>query len=357
MEKLNLNNPNKEITINHFLKEVKSFGLNLICKWRLFLAFILVGSGLGFLYAYLKPVKYLSKITFVVEESKAGGGGIAALAGQFGFDIGGMGGNGFFSGDNVLFFLSSEVLCRETLMTSYDEKSKILLIDKYAEVMGFKKKWLRNSNIGNVDFSKYTLTKLPRKEDSLLQVIIREEILKKDFAVSKPDKKTSFVTVSASMRDEMLSKLFSERLVNIATQKYITSKTKVKVANIEILQRRADSLSSLLNNKTYIAAATQQVLVDANPAIRTAPINSEISSREKGMIATIFGEVVKNLEISKTILSQETPVIEIVDVSSFPLKDDKIGFVKASLLAGFLSFLFFIAFLFISNWLKIQLKK
>ncbi len=37
------------------------------------------------------------------------------------------------------------------------------------------------------------------------------------------------------------------------------------------------------------------------------------------MAATIFAEVVKNLEMSKTILNQETPVIQMVDQSSLPL--------------------------------------
>jgi hypothetical protein len=64
-----------------------------------------------------------------------------------------------------------------------------------------------------------------------------------------------------------------------------------------MLQNRADSLGRMLNIKTYIAASSQQSLIDANPAIRTAPIGAEISTREKTMIGTIFAEVVKKILI------------------------------------------------------------
>lgn len=152
------------------------------------------------------------------------------------------------------------------------------------------------------------------------------------------------------MQDELLSKLFSERLVQIATDRYVESKTKTKALNVAKLQRKADSLSALLNDKTYTAAASQQSLVDVNPALRTAPIAAEISSREKSMAATIFGEVVKNLEISKTMLSQETPVIQVVDRSSFPLEQERVGKLTSLILGGFLTGFLVVLFLVLRRW-------
>ena len=43
------------------------------------------------------------------------------------------------------------------------------------------------------------------------------------------------------------------------------------------------------------------------------------------MIATIFAEVVKNLELAKVLLNQETPTVELVDVSTLPLKEEKVN--------------------------------
>jgi hypothetical protein len=274
----------RELTLRELiLKIVNGFSF-LLSKLRSIFLVGFIGALFGFLYALLTPVHYVSKLTFVVEENKSGVGGLSALAGQFGFDIGGSGGGGVFAGDNILLFLKSEALCRQTLLTPYDVDGKRTLADRYAEVRRFKKKWEKDEEVGVINFANYVNKELPRLEDSLLQIIIRKNILKTDLIISKPDKKSSFIQVAVVTRDEKLSALFSQRLVEIATYKYVESKLKVKQANVNMLQRRADSLSAILSEKTYNAASSQQVLVDINPALKTAATISEISTREKSMI-------------------------------------------------------------------------
>jgi hypothetical protein len=348
-------NKPEEITIGQLISKLMAVWKYLISNWlRIFLVGTL-GAVLGFVYAFLTPIKYVSRLTFVVEESKGAGGGLSALAGQFGFDLGGGGGGGVFAGDNILLFLRSERLCRETLLTPYDDYGKVTLADRYAEVRKFKKAWSRSDEIGDINFAKYANVPMPRLEDSLLQFIIRKNLLMTDLSVAKPDKKASFIQVAVSTRDEKLSALFSQRLVSIATTRYVESKTKLKAANVALLQRRADSLAALLNDKTLRAASSQQVLVDVNPALKTAPIVAEISTREKSMIGTIFAEVVKNLEIAKSILSQETPAIQLVDQSTFPLERVKASKLKALLLWGILFGMVYVFYLLASKWIKTQL--
>jgi len=349
-----LQNSSDEISIKELIQKMKSLWKFLFSKWLVISLFGILGAAIGFGYAFLQPIKYTSKLSFVVEDGKSGGGGLASLAGQFGFDLGGGGGGGVFSGDNILLFLKSEGLVRETLLTSYDELGKITLADRYAEVAKLKEGWEKNPKVGVVEFSPFVAKVMPRKEDSLMQTLV-SSVIKTDLSVAKPDKKASFVEVKVVTLDEMFSKLFAERLVKIATDRYIESKTKTKALNIAKLQYKADSLAALLNNKTYAAAASQQSLVDANPALRTAPIASEITSREKTMAATIFAEVVKNLEISKTILNQETPVIQMVDQSTFPLPKERVGKLKSLILGGLLAGFFIILYLLAQKWLRTQL--
>lgn len=347
-------NSQKVITFGEFSQKVKSHFRFLSSKWKWILLFMLFGSIFGFLISILTPVRYVSKVTFVVEESKSIGGGLSAIAGQFGFDLGGGGGGGVFSGENLLLFLKSETLCRQTLLSYYDDKKTVTLADRYAEVMRFKAKWEKSSKIGNVSFAQYVNKKMPRKEDSLLQLIIKKNILLKDLSVSKPDKKASFIQVAISTRDEKLSALFVERLVEIATSKYIESKLKLKINNVAMLQKRADSLSAILNNKTYDAASSQQSLVDLNPALKKATITAEISTREKSLLVTIFAEVVKNLEIAKTFLSQETPSIEIVDRSTLPLEQIKVNAVKSIIQWGIIFVVLSLLFFSFKSWLTFR---
>jgi hypothetical protein len=313
----------------------------------------ILGALIGFIYAYITPLNYLSKVVFVVQENRSSGSSVSSLVGQFGLDISGGGGGDVFAGDNILLFLKSESLCRETMLSSYDDNNSVTLADKYAECYGFTKKWSKQKSIGYVSFSNLKDGIIPRLEDSLLQVIVNKHFLKFNFNVSKPDRKASFIQIAVTTRNEKLSYLISKRLVEIATQKYIDSKIRLKLVNVTILQKRADSLAALLNDKITKVSASQQNLIDVNPAIKAVAIPTEISTRDKSMIATIFAEVVKNLEIAKTILSQETPSIQIVDKSTFPLEKIQPSKVSYMLIWGFVFVFFYLFYIIALKWIKI----
>jgi hypothetical protein len=339
-----------EISLKELIQKVQSIFSFLLKKWYLIFIAATLCSALGILSAWIKPIKYTAGLTFVAEESKSSMSGLASLAGQFGVDIGGSSGSGVFTGENILMFLKSETLIRETLFTPYSESGTETLADKYAEVYKYKKAWAKNPKIGNIDFSKYVDKNLPRKEDSLLQVLIAD--VSKEYTVDRNNKKATFIEVTTTTRDEAFSKLFTERIVKTGTEWYIQTKTKVKAANVALLQKRADSLGALLNANTYSAAAAQQPLVDVNPALRTAPVGAEIATRNKLMLSTIFGEVVKNLEMAKFALSQETPVIQVVDRPYYPLVRVKESKLKGLLIGGFLGAFLAIAYLLANKWWK-----
>ncbi len=337
-----------EISLKELIEKLVSIWKYLLSKWLIIGMLGAMGAGIGFFMAWSKPVKYTARISFVAEEGKSSVGGLASLAGQFGFDLGGGSGGGIFAGENLLIFLKSEGLIRETLLTQFDSSSTATLADKYAEVNEYKKRWLENKEIGVIDFSAFKEGNFPRKQDSLLQSLVGA--IAKELAVARTDKKATFVEVKTTTRDELLSKVFTERLVQTGTERYIQSKIKIKAANVALLQKRADSLGALLNRNTYSAAAAQQQLVDINPALRTAPVLAEISTRDKMMIATIFAEVIKNLELAKFTLQQETPVIQVVDKTYLPLKKEKQSKLKGLLLGGILAGFLAIGYLLASRW-------
>jgi hypothetical protein len=334
-----------EISLKELIEKLVSIWKYLLSKWLIIGMLGVMGAGIGFFIAWSKPAKYTARISFVAEEGKSSAGGLASLAGQFGFDLGG---GSIFAGENLLIFLKSEGLIRETLLTRFDSSSTATLADKYAEINEYKKGWLENKEIGAIDFSAFKEGNFPRKQDSLLQSLVGA--IAKELAVARTEKKATFVEVKTTTRDELLSKVFTERLVQTGTERYIQSKIKIKAANVALLQKRADSLGALLNRNTYSAAAAQQQLVDINPALRTAPVAAEISTRDKMMIATIFAEVIKNLEFAKFTLQQETPVIQVVDKTYLPLKKEKGSKLKGLLLGGILAGFLAIGYLLASRW-------
>ena len=299
-------------------------------KWRLLALAAVLGALLGLGYYFLKPVIYTAHITFVVEESKSAGGGgslMSALAGQFGVDIGGLSGtSGVLAGDNVLQLLKSRSLIKKTLLTPFtnsvnDKGAARSLADEYARVYGLDKKWLNSRKVGRAIAFKPGVLSLPRTEDSLLQSIVKK-ILEKELVIAKPDKKLGFFEMSTSMRSEQLSALFCTRLLKTTTDFYIDTKTRRLVTNVQRLQVKADSLLYALNKKTYSSADANRMLLDINPVYAAPAVNAEMSARDKIIQGTIYADIVKNLEISKTSLIQETPTVQVVDEPEFPLPDN-----------------------------------
>ncbi|SJZ73894.1 hypothetical protein [Sediminibacterium ginsengisoli] len=309
----------------------------------LFLAGIL-GAVLGVAYYFWKPVTYTARISFVVEDTKASGSGLmSALAGQFGLDLGNItGGSGILSGDNILELLKSRSLIKKTLLTPADSTSSRSLADVYADSYGWKKKWEQNSKVNKLVQFPPGKESYGRIEDSLLQRIVKN-ILEKELSVVKIDRKLSFIEMQSTMRDEQLSISFCQRLLKTATDFYIETKTRRLTKNIQRLQAKADSLERSLNKKTYSAADASRLLLDANPAYAAPEVTAEISSRDKYVQSTIYGEIIKNLEINKTAQIQETPTIQVVDNAEIPLKKNKTSALAAVgggfFLAVFITFL------------------
>ncbi len=308
-------------------------------KQKILILVAVVGAFLGLSYSYLKPVRYKSEITFIVEEGKgmSGGGALSSLGGSLGIDIASItgAGNTVLSGDNVLALLKSNNFMSICLKSPYGADSNYSLADKYADVYKLRTSWEGNSKIGRlVYFAKPD--KDLRLQDSLLKVIIKR-IEEKELGVDKPDKKLGFFKVNINTKDELLSKLITERILKIATDFYVKAKTSRLQKNVDRLQKRTDSISFILNKRTYSATEDARMLLNVNPADINAPVYSEISQRDKMVLSTIYAELMKNLEVSKASLIQETPTVQIVDSPVFPLEREEVKWYTGLLMGIILS--------------------
>lgn len=326
----------EEISLKELIQKIGEWWSYLKLQWLKIALVGFIGGCIGFVYAWLLPVTYTAKMTFVVEDGKSSGGGLAglaSLAGQFGVDVGGSSGSGLLSGDNILLYFKSESLAREVLLSLYKDGSKETVADVYAETQKLKEDWKKNEKIGQINFPLRTEnTVYTRLQDSLIQVMTAV-INKESFNVAKTDKKAGFIEVSATMRNEELAKLYCEQIVKRAVERYVITKTKRQKATVDNLQARVDSIAGLLGRKTASGAAlqTSSTTMDINPLYRTGTaVAVETTLRDKTMLATIFVEVTKNLEMAKFTLSQETPVIQVVDNPFFPLKKNKTSRLKTA---------------------------
>jgi len=313
-------------------------------NFKIVLLVVCVGAALGLAYSIFKPVRYNAEITFSVEDSKSIGGGLlSSLGGSIGMDIGSLtgSGNGVLSGDNVLSLLKSKSMMAECLKSPYPTAKNIIsnytIADRYADVYGLREKWAGNKKIGRVIYFGQPDQNI-RLQDSLLKLIIKR-IEEKELSVVKPDKKLSFFNIAINTKDELMSLLITQRIIKIATDFYVDAKVGRLKNNINRLEKRTDSISNLLNQQTYSATEDARLLLNVNPADINAPVYSEISQRDKMVLTTIYAELMKNLEVSKAALIQETPTVQIVDQTGFPLERIETKWYEGILLGAILSLL------------------
>ena len=331
-------------------------------NFKIVLMVVCVGAALGLAYSIFKPVRYNAEITFSVEDSKSIGGGLlSSLGGSIGMDIGSLtgSGNGVLSGDNVLSLLKSKSMMAECLKSPYPvtnnngvtTTNKIVskdsnkqaaaanytIADRYADVYGLREKWAGNEKIGRVIYFGQPDQNV-RLQDSLLKLIIKR-IEEKELSVVKPDKKLSFFNIAINTKDELMSLLITQRIIKIATDFYVDAKVGRLKNNINRLEKRTDSISNLLNQQTYSATEDARLLLNVNPADINAPVYSEISQRDKMVLTTIYAELMKNLEVSKAALIQETPTVQIVDQTGFPLERIETKWYEGIFLGAILSLL------------------
>lgn len=340
----------EDITFKELIEKTKEWCAFLVSKWKSIVVFSVLGALLGFGYSSVKPINYTAKITFILEESKtssSGFGGLASLAGQFGVDVGAGSGGNILSGDNILLYFKSPSLAKEVLLSQVDSSSNETLADLYAKIYNLNEVWGKDKKIGKIKFIPIN-SKIPsnRVHDSLLQKII-ESINTTQFNVARPDKKASFIEVTVNMTNENLAKIYCERIVQRVVDRYISIKTQRQKATVDKLQLRVDSIAALLRQKTLSGASLQNSsnTMDINPLYKTGSnVALEMTIRDKTLLSTIFASVTQNLEVAKFTLSQETPVIQIIDAPALPLYKNKISKLNVTFLftLGF----FFTAILF-----------
>jgi len=300
---------------------------------------------LGLAYAYYKKPVYVATTTFVLEEAgKSGGlGQYAGIASMVGVDLGGMGGGGggIFDGDNILELYKSRTMIRKTLLTMVDQDGKkVLLLNRYIDYNGLRKRWEEKPELKNISFTADTdgvsAPVFTRLQDSVLNVITTD-INKENLSVLKPDQKLGIIKAEVKSPDEFFAKNFNEQIVKHVTDFYVQTKTKKSLINVSILQGKTDSVRRVMNGAIYSAA----VVADATPNLnvtrqiqRTVPVQRSQFSVETNK--AILSELVKNLELAKISLLKETPLIQVIDEPIFPLEKLRFGKLKGMVVGGFL---------------------
>lgn len=341
-----------EISVKQLFNNIGKETAYLKSQWLVIIVVGILCAAIGLAYAFYKKPVYTAATSFVLEDGDKSSGlgqysGLAALAG---INIGGDGG-GIFHGDNILELYKSRLMLEKTLLSKVNiEGREQLLIDRYIDANKLRQKWDESAQTKDITFNGDP-AKFNRAQDSIITDLVTL-INKKILSVTKPDKKLSIIMVVTATNDELFSKEFNIKLVETVNNFYTQTKTKKSLQNVLVLQKQVDSIKNVLNNSISGVASANDAAPNANPAMSSLRVPSQRRQVDVQASGAIYGEIVKNLEISKVSLRQETPLIQVIDQPVLPLYETKLGKVKALVIGFILGIVMASVGLFLRNTAK-----
>jgi uncharacterized protein involved in exopolysaccharide biosynthesis len=304
-----------------------------------------VFSALGFLMAWMKPVLYKAEAAFIAEETSKGGGltSMISLASQLGLG----GGGGKDNSEKLIEMLKSRRIFESAMLDSAVVLGKSdWIINHYLDLSSFGKGLRGNETFAEFRFGKNPTQK--RVQDSILMIL--HEDMHKVSIKTESKKSSSMLKLQILTEHEELSKAINSAMLTKLNEYYVETTVARQKNMFNILQNRADSLRAEIEFREKMMARTtdenmlsfrMEQKVDALRLKREIQVNN-----------LVYAEVIKNLEMARANLLNETPVLSVIDEAVLPL--EKVKPAKKYWLAGgfVLGALLTVIYILILAWWK-----
>ena len=332
---------NDEIQLKDILIKLSEYKEYLLKKKATIFAFSFLLFVVGIIFAIQSRPEYTAQLTFVVEDEQKGSslGGMSGIASQFGFDIGGQE-SSTFSQQNILQLLKSRGVVEASLL----QEAKVmgqsdLLIEHYLTLNEIKELWAKNQDFKGVSFH----DKKTYIHDSIIG-LVWHDIVENSLLVEMQSTDANIINLSYTSGNEEFAKQFVEVLINEMSKMYVGHQTAQASNTLNFLQNRADSVFGELELAEEEFARVKDInqrIVKASGRLKELQLMRRVE-----VLNTIYLEILKNLELSKITLLNQTPIINIIDKPILPLEENikskSLGGILGGILGGFLSVFYFI---------------
>ena len=321
---------NKEIEIRDIIITLKEIKQELISRSFKIGLFVFLFSLTAVLINFFQDSRYKAELSFVVEDKQKSTplSSVSGLASQFGFDFFSSS-NSTFSQANIMELLKSRGVISKTLLRSNNKK---LFIQNYISMYNLDSDWKNNKDLERITFK----NQIDIKHDSII-TMIWEKIIEDDISVEIKNDETDIIYLSFKSKEEKFAKLFSENLIDEMSSMYIEYQTKQSTNTIDFLQNRADSVFNELKKAEEEFARVKDInqrIIKASGRLKELQLMRSVE-----VLSTMYLELVKNIEISKLTLLNQTPIIQVIDRPTLPLEDTKLSTFLVFFISFVLSFL------------------
>ena len=322
---------------------------------------VVVCAFIGLVYAFASPAKYKASATLLPSAEKKGSnlGGLGALAGMAGINLGSMMGES--SGIPAEIYpqvvksypFLNEFIHQKFNFEKYPQPISIydyVLADTIASVGSTIKKYtirlpwtLKNAITANDEITKDTI----RKDYGVLHITKVEtralESVQNIFKI-EVDKKTDLVDISVEVKEPLLAAQYVQKGITLLQQYIINYKTQQARENLDFVQQRFNE-----KKKEYEEAHTAFFdYKDNHRNIVSERINLEYQSLNDNydIASTVYKGLSQQLEQAKIAVKEETPVFTVLEPVRVPIEKSTPKKAIILLVSGFLGGFIGIAWIF-----------
>jgi hypothetical protein len=320
---------------------------NLVLKnWKLVLVVTLICGGIGYWVDSQKKSRDLYVATTIFNMA-SGGPDMGGLAGLGMLGLGSQADAGMFTGENFFFLAKTRPIIERALSTQVtignrtDYFINFYLDSTYIRQDDFEAPWEEH-----LRKAKFTKDNIDRKNmsdadlDCLGRVFLR---IRDETDMRQEDKKLSYITLSAILENEQLSKVWTEVLLETLEGAYQKFQTKKSREMMVIMQRRVDSLGAVLNHTESKLARVTDVNIDA--VVVQGRVDQTRLTRNSSFVTSLYLEASRSLESLKMSIIKESPLFTVVEPVYLPL--DKRVFTIDNTIFGLIIGLFLSALILI----------
>lgn len=328
--------------LKEFLTEIKR-------KWLLITVVVFITSGIGLIYSFTKKPEYSASSTMMLESSKGTMSGAMALASQFGLMSGGS--SAVINEDKLLEIIKAETIIRTALSKkAIIDSTTDIMANHFIDLFGYKEEWVDNDSLKGFRFPVEKEAgglinlkdNLNEKENSILKMFCAQISTK---LLTTEKSKSGIITITTKTKSELFSKYLNQYLVEALTSFYVDRITENGRTNLKLVQKRVDSISIALKDAEFTLARWK----DANYQLVKAQgmIEEFRLKRNVEVCNSIYLEGIKQLEISKFTLLQQTPFLQIIDQPTLPLAPiGKIPLLKTMVIGFIIGFIISCLYIF-----------
>ncbi|MFA6057926.1 MAG: hypothetical protein WC756_06995 [Taibaiella sp.] len=290
-------------------------------KWLLILITGVIFCIASFFFTKSVRPHYIAECTFVLDEDN--GAKVSSGLSALGLGMGGKSAGFFTETDNIIWLYSTRLLLQKTLLTPVDSLGKkILLINWFLSESNLRREFDKDPLLSKTRFDFNTNDSWLNRAQNTIITRCANLIKNRYLKVQLTPKTENVISVTFKSKNELFAALFTNELVANVNDYYIQTKTKKASAEVALLESKANQYKSEMSSSMYEVASEYDDAPYANPSrtvLRVAPQRKQVDAK---IASEIYGGLVQQLELSRTSLQKQIPLIQIIEQPVLPLKTD-----------------------------------